>query len=214
MPTATNITFFKTPATLRIWFEKNHDRVEELWIGFYKKDAGKTAATYKEALDEALCFGWIDGIRKSVDEISYTNRFTPRKKKSTWSAINIKRAGELKKLKLMKPSGIKAFNERDFKSTNLYSFEQEKKPKLPVAFLRQFKSNKKAWKYFSSQPPWYQRTSIWLVISATQEKTKLKRLNELIMYSENETTIPQLTRKKNLSHVLQRQTQRKHDFPE
>jgi len=196
MPTATNITFFKTQAALRIWFEKNHDSVSELWIGFYKKDSGKTAATYKEALDEALCFGWIDGIRKSIDEVSYTNRFTPRKKKSTWSAVNIKRVGELKKLKLMKPPGIKAFEERDANKTNLYSFEQRENPKLPALFVKKFKANKKAWKHFSSQPPWYQRTSILMVISAKQEETKLKRLNELIRHSENETMIPQLTRKK------------------
>jgi uncharacterized protein YdeI (YjbR/CyaY-like superfamily) len=195
MPTATNITFFKTPVALRTWFEKNHDEVKELWIGFYKKDSGKTAATYKEALDEALCFGWIDGIRKSVDEFSYTNRFTPRKKISIWSAVNIKRVKELKKLQLMKPSGIKAFEERGANRKNLYSFEQQKYPKLPAVFLKQFKENKTAWKHFALQPPWYQRTSVWLVISAKQEKTKLKRLKELIKHSENETTIPQLTRK-------------------
>jgi len=195
MPTATNIIFFKTPAALRKWFKKNHDSAAELWMGFYKKDSGKDSATYKEAVDEALCFGWIDGIRKGIDGVSYTNRFTPRRKKSVWSAINIKRVGELKKLGLMKPSGLKAFEERDGKRTNLYSFEQAKNPKLPAPYSKQFKANTKAWKYFSTRPPWYQRTSIWLVISAKQETTKLKRLNELINYSKNETTIPQLTRR-------------------
>ncbi len=174
MPTAANITFFKTSAALRTWFEKNHDSVAELWIGFYKKDSGKSAATYKEALDEALCFGWIDGIRKGIDEISYTNRFTPRKKKSNWSAINIKRVGELKKLKLMKPPGLTAFEDRDGKRTNLYSFEQQKNPTLPAALLKQFKANAKAWNHFSSQTPWYQRSSVWLVISAKQEKNKIE----------------------------------------
>lgn len=195
MPTPTNITFFTTRAALRSWLEKKHGSVNELWIGFYKKDSGKSAVTYKESVDEALCFGWIDGIRKSIDEISYTNRFTPRKKTSTWSAINIKRVGELKKLKLMKPPGLKVFEERDKKRTNLYSFEQQKNPKLPAILEKKFKANKKAWKYFSSQAPWYQRTSTWLVISAKQEETKLKRLNELIDHSEQERTIPQLTRK-------------------
>jgi uncharacterized protein YdeI (YjbR/CyaY-like superfamily) len=194
MPTATNITFFRTPAYLRKWFQKNHDSATELWVGFYKKDSGKISVTYNEALDEALCFGWIDGIRKGIDEISYTNRFTPRKKKSNWSAININRVKELKKLKLMKPAGLKAFEDRDGKRTNLYSFEQKKNPKLPAAYLKQFKANKKAWNYFSSQPPWYQRAAIWLVISAKQEVTKLKRLKELISHSENEKTIPPLTR--------------------
>ncbi len=195
MPTPTNVTFFKTRALLRKWFEKNHDTAEELWIGFYKKDSGKPCATYEEAVYEALCFGWIDGIRKGIDAISYTNRFTPRKKTSTWSAININRVDELKKLGLMKPSGSKAFDERDSKRTNLYSFEQQKNPKLPAILEKKFKANKKAWKYFSSLAPWYQRTCIWLVISAKQEETKLKRLNELIGHSEHERTIPQLTRK-------------------
>jgi uncharacterized protein YdeI (YjbR/CyaY-like superfamily) len=188
--------FFKTRSALRAWFEKHHNSANELWMGFYKKDSGKTCATYEEAIYEALCFGWIDGVRKGIDKICYTNRFTPRKKKSTWSAINIKRVGELKKLVLMKPAGIKAFEDRGASNTNLYSFEQRENPKLPAAFAKKFKTNKKAWKHFSSQSPWCQRTSIWLVISAKQEVTKLKRLNELIKHSENESTIPQLTRKK------------------
>lgn len=195
MPTATNITFFKTSADLNKWFEKNHSSALELWIGFYKKDSGRITVIYKEAVDEALCFGWIDGIRKGIDEFGYTNRFTPRKKKSTWSAINIKRVGELKKLKKMKPPGLKAFEERDGKRTNLYSFEQQKNPTLPAPFVKQFKANTKAWNHFSSQAPWYQRTSVWLVISAKREETKIKRLKELIHHSENERTIPQLTRK-------------------
>lgn len=195
MPIVTNITFFKTSAALRTWFEKNHDTKKELWVGFYKKVSGKPSAGYEEAVHEALCFGWIDGIRKGIDEISYTNRFTPRKKGSTWSAINIKRIAELKKRKLMRPPGLKAFEGRDSKKTNLYSFEQRKHPTLPAPFIKQFKANTKAWKYFYSRPPWYQRTSIWWVISAKQEGTKLKRLKDLIKHSDHETTIPPLTRK-------------------
>lgn len=196
MPTATNITFFKTQTDFRKWLEKNGTSAVEIWVGFYKKDSGKATVTYKEAVDEALCFGWIDGIRKSIDEISYTNRFTPRKKKSTWSAVNIKRVGELKKLKRMKPPGLKVFEERDGKRANLYSFEQRKDPALPAGFIKQFKANKKAWNYFSSQAPWFQRTSIWWVISAKQDETKVKRLGILINDSEHERTISLLTRKK------------------
>jgi uncharacterized protein YdeI (YjbR/CyaY-like superfamily) len=196
MPIATNITFFKTQADLRKWLEKNGTSAVEIWIGFYKKDSGKATVTYKEAVDEALCFGWIDGIRKGIDEISYTNRFTPRKRSSNWSAININRVGELLKLKLMKPPGMKAFNDRDGKRTESYSFEQRKDPTLPAGFIKQFKANKKAWNYFSSQAPWYQRTSVWWVISAKREETKIKRLNILINDSENERTISLLSRKK------------------
>jgi uncharacterized protein YdeI (YjbR/CyaY-like superfamily) len=118
------ITFFKSPAELRKWLEENQDKAKELWVGFYKKGSGQAGITYAEALDEALCFGWIDGIRKSVDEMSYTNRFTPRKPGSIWSMVNIKRAGELVEAGLMLPSGLKAFGERDEKKSKLYSYEE------------------------------------------------------------------------------------------
>jgi uncharacterized protein YdeI (YjbR/CyaY-like superfamily) len=196
MPIASNITFFPTHADLRKWFKEYSGSSSELWIGFYKKDSGRTAATYKEAVDEALCFGWIDGIRKSIDGISFTNRFTPRKKNSHWSAVNIKRIGELKKLKRMEPSGLNAFNERDGKRTEQYSFEQRSDPKLPLDLEKQFKVNKKAWQYFSLQAPWYQRTSIWWVISAKKHETKMKRLNTLINDSEHGRPITSLDRKK------------------
>ncbi|MFZ4620613.1 MAG: YdeI/OmpD-associated family protein [Bacteroidota bacterium] len=174
---------------------KNSESSLELWIGFYKKDSGRPTVTYLEAVDEALCFGWIDGIRKSIDGISFTNRFTPRKKTSHWSAVNIKRVGELKKLKLMQTSGLKAFDERNGMGTQQYSFEQRNDPKLPPVLLKQFKANKKAWQYFSSLAPWYQRSSIWWVISAKREETSLKRLNTLIIDSENGRTISLFTRK-------------------
>lgn len=196
MPIASNITFFPTRAELRKWFREHSGSTAELWIGFYKKDSGRTAATYKEAVDEALCFGWIDGIRKSIDGISFTNRFTPRKKSSHWSAVNIKRIGELKKLKRMKPSGLKAFNERDGKRTEQYSFEQRNDPKLPRDLEKRFKENKKAWLYLTSQAPWYQRTSIWWVISAKKYETRMKRLSTLINDSEHGRPIPSLDRKK------------------
>ncbi len=189
----TNLIFFKSIKELRKWFEKNHNKVTEVWIGFYNVKSGKKRATYKEAVDEALCFGWIDGIRKGIDEECYANRFTPRKKNSIWSNINTKRIQELIEEGRMHPAGLAAFNNRDEKKAGIYSFEQDTHSLLP-AYQKKFKANKKAWKYFTSKAPSYQRTSIHWVMSAKQEATRIKRLEILIRDSENETTIPLLTR--------------------
>lgn len=194
MPVPTKIIFFKTPANLRRWFEKNHHKQSEQWIGFYKKNSGKQSITWPESVDQALCFGWIDGVRKSLESDRYTIRFTPRKQTSIWSAVNIRRFSELQRLGVMTGAGLEIFQKRDVKKSNLYSFEQRKNPKLPAAFLRRFTSNAKAWEYFSSMPPWYRRTSTWWVISAKQEPTRLKRLAQLIHDSERKKTIPVLTR--------------------
>ena len=196
MPTPVNILYFKAPEDLRKWFEKNYNKINEQWIGYYKKDSGKLSITWPESVDQALCFGWIDGVRKSVDEERYTIRFTPRKPTSIWSANNIKRVGELKKLDLMKKPGLELFENRDKKKSNLYSFEQRKNPAFSSAQLKVFKANKSAWKYFLSKPPSYQRTATWWVISAKQEETRLRRLVQLIKDSETGRTIPVLTRKK------------------
>lgn len=189
MPTPTNIKFFKTPADLRKWFEKNYQSAKEQWVGYYKTDSGKQSITWPESVDQALCFGWIDGIRKSLGDESYTIRFTPRKPTSIWSEINIKKVAELKKQGLMTKEGLHLFENRDTKKSNLYSFEQRKNPQLPAAFVKKFKSNKKAWIFFSSQAPWYQHISTWWVISAKQETTRLKRLGQLINDSEKERRI-------------------------
>ena len=189
-------TFFSTPADFRRWLQAHHATEKELLVGFYKTGSGKPSITWPESVDQALCFGWIDGLRKRVDDERYTIRFTPRKPSSTWSAVNIKRIGELKKLKRMKPSGLKAFNERDGKRTEQYSFEQRNDPKLPRDLEKRFKENKKAWLYLTSQAPWYQRTSIWWVISAKKYETRMKRLSTLINDSEHGRPIPSLDRKK------------------
>jgi len=187
-------TFFKSPADFRKWFEKNHAKAQELLVGFYKKGSGKPSITWPESVDQALCFGWIDGIRKSIDDISYTIRFTPRKPRSIWSAINIKRVEELIKLGLMKPAGLEAFQKRNEERSGVYSFEQ-KNHKLDGAYEKKFRANKKAWTFFQSQPPWYQRTSIWWVMSAKKEETRLKRLATLIDDSAHGRTIAPLRRK-------------------
>ncbi len=189
--------FFKTPADWRKWLERNHDKAEELWVGFYKKDSGKPSITWPESVDGALCFGWIDGVRKSIDEVSYMIRFTPRKPSSVWSAINLKRVEELTKLGLMHESGLKVFQSRDPKKSGQYSFEQEKPQQLDEAYEKKLRANKRAWKFFQAQPPWYQRTSSFWVMSAKQEETRLRRLAILIDDSAHERSISPLKRPTN-----------------
>lgn len=183
-----NPKFFKTSSELRKWFEKNHKKEKELWVGYYKKDSGLKSITWSESVDQALCFGWIDGIRKSIDDKGYTNRFTPRKPGSNWSAINISKVKELKKLGLMKPAGIEAFKKLDKKKAKVYSFEQNQIA-LDSALEKIFKSNKKAWNNFLAMAPSYQRISKHWIMSAKQEATRLKRLNILIEDSLNNIKI-------------------------
>ena len=185
-------TFFKTPSDLRQWFEKHHDKEQELLVGFYKKDSGKASITWPESVDEALCFGWIDGIRRSIDEISYTIRFTPRRARSVWSAVNIKRVGELTKQARMKPAGLEAFAGRKENRSGIYSYEQ-RTAELPDTYCRLLKKNKAAWKFFEDQPPSYRKAANWWVLSARREETRLKRLDKLIDYSARQQTIPQFT---------------------
>lgn len=186
--------FFATLADWRAWLENHHADAEELWVGFYKRDSGRPSITWPESVDGALCFGWIDGVRKSIDAVSYKIRFTPRKPRSTWSAINIKRVRELTKLKLMHPSGLRAFDRRDGDRSAIYAYEQRKTARLTTTYEKQFRENARAWTYFRSQPPWYQRTSTYWVISAKKEDTKLKRLATLVECSEKGSPIPSLTR--------------------
>jgi uncharacterized protein YdeI (YjbR/CyaY-like superfamily) len=188
-----DILFVKTPAQLRMWLTKNHDKKKELWVGFYKKSVNRPGITYSEAVDQALCFGWIDGIRKSIDDISYMNRFSPRKPNSTWSAVNITRAEELTELGLMDPSGLKAFRERNPRMSQRYSYET-KPPELAPDFEKRFRRNKKAWSFFETQPPGYRRTALFWVISAKREETRRRRLDTLIEDSENGRRLGMLAR--------------------
>lgn len=177
------ITYFKTQAEFRKWLEKNHEKLSEAWVGFHKKSTLKPSITYPQALDEALCYGWIDGVRKNVNETSYTIRFTPRKKQSHWSAVNIKRYEELSKLKLVMAAGLEAFKNSDKKKALIYS-EERKSAKLDLRYEKQFKSNKKAWEFFNAQPPGYQRICVFWIMSAKQEQTREKRLKLLMDYSQ------------------------------
>jgi len=183
--------FFKNQKELRKWFEKNHKNEKEIWVGFYKKNSGKANFTWSQSVDQALCFGWIDGIRKSIDEVSYMIRFTPRNPKSNWSAINIKKISELTKLGLMHPAGVEAFKKREDERSEVYSFEQNI-IKLSREYELKFKSNKKAWKFFQSLPPSTKKPSIWWVMSAKKEETQLKRLDTLIKSSAESVIIPPL----------------------
>ncbi len=172
------VTTFTSQKEFRAWLEKNHDKASELWVGLYKKQARADAMTYKQALDEALCAGWIDGVRKSVDAALYTVRFTPRKPRSYWSQVNIRRAEELIKLGRMTPYGLAIFEKRERKPAK-YSFENRPK-RLAEPYEKQFCANAKAWEFFQAQAPWYQRTASFWVMSAKQEETRQRRLATLI----------------------------------
>jgi uncharacterized protein YdeI (YjbR/CyaY-like superfamily) len=189
-----NPRFFATPAELRAWLEEHHDREPELWVGLYKKSSGRPSVTWPEVVDEALCFGWIDGVRQGIDDSSYANRLTPRTPRSTWSAVNIARVKELTARGRMHPAGLKAFEARADERSAIYSYEQRKSPELEHEQERQFRDNAKAWDWFQSQVPSYRKAAIWWVISAKREETKAKRLATLIEDSEQGRTVKPLTR--------------------
>ncbi|MGH9388500.1 MAG: YdeI/OmpD-associated family protein [Vicinamibacteria bacterium] len=188
------LRFFETPAHFRKWLEANHEKASELWVGFYKV-GGKPSITWHESVREALSFGWIDGVRKSVDEGSYTIRFSPRKPSSVWSAINVRIAKELIEEGRMLPAGLRAFEARKENRSGIYSYENRPQT-LPDAYEKKLRKNGAAWKTFQAQPPWYRRTVTWWVVSAKKEETRLKRLEQLIADSAKGLTIAALRRKK------------------
>ena len=175
--------FFPTQTQFREWLENNHTKETELFVGYYKVKSTYPSMTWSQSVDQALCFGWIDGIRKSIDEHSYQIRFTPRKKESVWSPVNLEKIEKLTKEGLMQPAGIEIFKSRAESKPYDYAFRQ-KELKLPSDFESLFKENLKAWDYFESLAPSYKKLSIHWVISAVQDKTKIKRLKELITSSE------------------------------
>ncbi len=178
-PPLKDLKFFKTPADLRRWLERNHASRAVLWVGFHKRAAGKPSITWPEAVDQLLCYGWIDGVRVSVDQNSYAIRTTPRKPRSIWSAVNVRRARDLIRTGLMQEAGLAVFSRRDAARTNRYSFEREQ-AHLGSPRLKAFKANARAWRWFESQAPWYRKTAIWWVESAKQEKTREKRFAALL----------------------------------
>jgi uncharacterized protein YdeI (YjbR/CyaY-like superfamily) len=184
--------FFVTQKDFRQWLEKNHDKATELIVGFYKVGSGKPSMTWSQSVDQAICFGWIDAVRKSIDAHSYFIRFTQRKPKSIWSAINIKKVEELTKQGLMESQGLAAFEKREESKSKIYAYEIES-VKFDGNFEKKFKANKKAWAYFQSLPPSYQKQTIYWVMTAKKIETKVKRLEELIRDSETGRKIKRLS---------------------
>jgi uncharacterized protein YdeI (YjbR/CyaY-like superfamily) len=177
--------FFSTQSEFRQWLEENHDKETEIIVGYYKVGSNKPSMTWSESVDEALCFGWIDGVRRKIDEESYCIRFTPRKPGSNWSAVNIKKIEELTAKGLMKPAGIAAFEKRREDKSAIYAYEN-KPTEFPAEFEKLFREREKAWEFFEKQPNGYKRTIMYWVLSAKQEATQKSRLEKLIFESENE----------------------------
>jgi uncharacterized protein YdeI (YjbR/CyaY-like superfamily) len=176
--------FFKSAAEFRAWLQKHHLTAGEIVVGYYRKSSGKATLTWQESVDEALCFGWIDGIRRKYGEDSYGNRFTPRRPGSNWSAININRVEELTKLKRMQPAGLAAFARRTAARSRIYTYEQQDVLPLDEAIEKKFKANKKAWTFFQSQAPYYRKLMTRWLNSAKAEETRLRRLQKLMAASE------------------------------
>lgn len=180
--------FFTTQEDFRKWLEENHDKETEIIVGFYRVGLGRKCMNWSEAVDQALCFGWIDGMRRKVDEESYSNRFTPRRAGSNWSAVNIEKVRVLTETGLMKPAGIAAFEKRKEERSAIYAYENVLK-QFSDEFEKRFKSNKKAWEFFESQANWYKKQMINWVMTAKQEATREKRLEKLIVASKGEKRV-------------------------
>ncbi|BBI34262.1 YdeI/OmpD-associated family protein [Cohnella abietis] len=179
------VLYFPSPAEWRIWLNDNHEQVSHLLVLFYKKGSGKLSMTWPESVDEALCYGWIDGVRKGRDEESYTIRFTPRKANSIWSAVNIARVEHLTEQGLMRPAGLAAFGRRKLEKSAIYMHEQkDENVVLDPKYEQQLMANQKAWDFFQNQSPRYRKSAIWWINGAKREETRLKRLATLIQDSE------------------------------
>jgi uncharacterized protein YdeI (YjbR/CyaY-like superfamily) len=190
-----NPKFFRTSSAFREWLKKHHTKADELLVGYYKKHSGKPSITWPESVDEALCYGWIDGVRKSIDDISYSIRFTPRKPGSIWSSINIARAQALIEHEVMQPAGLKAFQVKKENKSGNYSYEQ-RSVNLEKPYNRLLKKNNMAWDFFQAQPVSYRKSVSWWIVSAKKEETRLKRLEKLIVYSVQGQRLPELTSRK------------------
>jgi uncharacterized protein YdeI (YjbR/CyaY-like superfamily) len=189
-----DVTFFATPADLRSWFDDHHDDAEELWVGFHKKGSGMPSVTWPEAVDEALCVGWIDGVRMSVDPTSYAIRFTPRRARSIWSAVNTGRVAALEAEGRMRPAGRVAFEARSAERTAIYSYERETAA-LSEAELERFRAEPEAWAWFDAAAPSYRRAATHWVVSAKRPETRLRRLETLIEDSAAGRTVAPFSRR-------------------
>lgn len=178
-PDRADVKVFASPAEFRGWLETHHATDREAWIGYYRKGVPKQSMTYLEAVEEALCFGWIDGTGYRIDDEVTANRFTPRTKRSTWSAVNVRKVGELSAAGRMHPAGMAAFESRTEDNTGIYSYEN-RPADLPEEYLRRLKADDAAWRYWQAQTPGYRRGATWWVISAKREATRERRLATLI----------------------------------
>jgi uncharacterized protein YdeI (YjbR/CyaY-like superfamily) len=185
--------YFSSPAEFRAWLEVHHETETELEVGFYRKASGVPSMTWSEAVDEALCFGWIDGVRHSVDDRRYRNRYTPRRRGSTWSVVNVRKVAALTEQGRMRPAGLRAFEARTDAKTGVYSFEQPKDPRFTPEQARRFRAEPDAWAFFSTTPPSYRRPATWWVISAKQEATRDRRFTKLIEDSRAGRRLKHLT---------------------
>jgi len=186
-------TFFATPQKFRAWLEDNHETATELLVGFHKKGSGKPSITWPESVEEALCFGWIDGVRRSLDHESYTIRFSPRKPNSAWSRVNLEKVEELRRRERMRPAGLRVYEERREAKTGVYSYEQREAAELPAEYEERLRANRAAWDFWTARPPWYRRAAVWWVVSAKKEETRERRLARLIEDSASGRTVPPLT---------------------
>ena len=176
---ATEPTFFATPEEFRAWLDAHHETESELLVGFWKRGSGKPSITWPQSVDEALSFGWIDGVRRSLGHEAYTIRFTPRKARSTWSAVNVRRMGELTAEGRVRPAGRRAFEARSDDKTAIYAYEQ-RAPELTEPYAGELRANAAAWEFWQKQAPWYRKTASWWITSAKKEETRRKRLATLI----------------------------------
>jgi uncharacterized protein YdeI (YjbR/CyaY-like superfamily) len=177
-------SFFETPSQFRTWLQRHHRTATELWVGYYKKDSGTPSITWPESVDEALCFGWIDGLRKRIDAERYMIRFTPRRPGSIWSTVNTRRMEELTRAGRVRAAGRAAFEAREAKKSGVYSFEQREAVAFEPALERRFRANRTAWTFFRAQPPGYRRLATFYVMSAKRAETRLRRLETVIGLSE------------------------------
>jgi len=189
-PQPHDVQFFETPAELRAWFEANHDSAGELWVGFHRKRSGMPSLTWPQVVDEALCFGWIDSVRHGLDETTYANRLTPRRRQSTWSAVNISRFEELERLGRVHPQGAAAFEARDEMRSHLYSYESRYPRVLDRDQEAALRSVPEAWEFFQAQPPGYRKLALFWVTSAKREETRSRRLDALIEHSKKGERLP------------------------
>lgn len=185
--------FFATPGEFRAWLDANHETAPELLVGFHRTSSDLPSMTWPESVDQALCFGWIDGIRRRIDERRYSVRFTPRRPRSIWSAVNIGRFTELAALGLVAPAGHRAFERRSEARSRLYSHEQATPPSLSAEFEKRLRSNRPAWSFFDAQTPTYRRAAAHWVMSAKRSETRERRLARLIDDSGEGRLVPTLT---------------------